>query len=252
MSIAENLLDLLTPRVLARTAALVSLLDHIHEEKEIRQWLRHLVEEIPLFPSPAVGVLDVRNTNPTLISSIHPEWEEWSKLYFKNEWYLVDPLIHAVYADVYDSKPWSPFIREGLCGSGPVADFCKAAMEHGFGLGRTYRYDNPIGTIYFALKGYRAEDDPAVVAVANLLWPPLCRVCQRLLLPVLPEEKMSARELEILKLLHDGLTQAEVAEKLSVKVTNVKSTIRRMREKFQADTVEELVWMFFPKSARKK
>ncbi|KIA81361.1 hypothetical protein QR66_05190 [Chromobacterium piscinae] len=63
---------------------------------------------------------------------------------------------------------------------------------------------------------------------------------------------MSARELEILKLLHDGLTQAEVAEKLSVKVTNVKSTIRRMREKFQADTVEELVWMFFPKSARKK
>jgi DNA-binding NarL/FixJ family response regulator len=57
--------------------------------------------------------------------------------------------------------------------------------------------------------------------------------------------KPSARELELLRLMADGLTDAEIAEKLSISVKTMRSRLHALRLKMQARTRTHLVAIAF-------
>jgi DNA-binding NarL/FixJ family response regulator len=57
--------------------------------------------------------------------------------------------------------------------------------------------------------------------------------------------KPSARELELLSLMADGLTDAEIAEKLSISVKTMRSRLHALRMKMQARTRTHAVAIAF-------
>jgi DNA-binding NarL/FixJ family response regulator len=59
------------------------------------------------------------------------------------------------------------------------------------------------------------------------------------------QPKPSARELELLSLMADGLTDTEIAEKLSISVKTMRSRMHALRMKMQARTRTHLVAIAF-------
>lgn len=173
-----------------------------------------------LAPAGYTFALNVRYFTPEFYYSTYPD--EWVKRYTEGRYALFDPV--TIWCRTHTGKTrWSE-INIGILG-GPGRNIMQNAKEYDLLYGGAVASRGPTGaalkSLIFGARNDRELTDDELEELSDIL--------EELIAAAGNNAGLSDVELEVLGLLADGLSQADIAEKKGVSSSTIKARIDRAR-----------------------